>query len=135
MPSTQIEPSSSGNDLRQRQPGAHRRRADQVVAAAVAQPGQGVVLSQNRHPRPRRALPAELGFEGGGHARGAHLHGYARGLQQSRQPLGGLDLLVADLGVGVNPVGGLDQFGGPALDRFTNALLELLHVVCHHRQG
>src|SRR4030081_1844153 len=32
----------------------------------------------------------------------------------------------------VNPIGGLDQLRGPAIDRFTNLFLELLHVVCHH---
>ena len=52
--------------------------------------------------------------------------------QHARQPPGGLDLLVADLGVGVDPVGGLDQLGRAAVDRVTHALLELLDI--HHQQ-
>jgi hypothetical protein len=102
------------------------------VAAAVPQPGQGVVLGQDGDTRSPSPLTTQLGFEGCGHTRGAHLDRYAGRLQHARQASGGFNLLVADLGVGVNPVGGGDQFGGIALDGITNTLLELLYLVWHH---
>ena len=122
-----------GDDLGQRQAGADSRGADQVVSAAVTQPGQGVVLGQDGNPRPRTALAAELGLEGGRHASRTGLDRDAGRLQQARQAPGCLDLLVADLGMSVNPIGSLDQLGGLAVDRLTDAVLQLLDVISHHR--
>ena len=44
------------------------------------------------------------------------------------QPLRRLVLLVAKLGVGVNPVGRLDQLAGPPIDGLAHALLQCIKV-------
>ena len=134
VPSTQTEPGRSGSDFLQREPGADGRRADQVVAAAVAQ----VRAARRTRPgwRPAgRAAP--------GPRRASALNAVAMpavpistGMpavsQHAGQSLGSLDFLVADLGVGVDPVGGLDQLGRPPIDGVAHALLELLDI--HHQQ-
>ena len=126
-------PVQLGDDFRQRQAGADGRGTDQVVSAAVAQPGQRVILGQDRNSRPRTALAAELGLEGGPHASRAGLDRDAGRLQQARQTPGRLDLLVADLRMSVNPIGSLDQLGGLAVDRLTDAVFQLLDVISHQR--
>ena len=52
----------------------------------------------------------------------------AGGAQDVGQPPRRLALLVAELGVGVNPVGGLDQLGSPPIDGLAHALLQCIKV-------
>ena len=61
VPSTTTLPPVSRATTRERDAGAGAGRRDDVVAAAVADPGQGVVLAQHgdaRPPLPRRAAKA-----------------------------------------------------------------------------
>ena len=101
------------------------RRGHRVVAAAVAQPGQRVVLGED--PDPRAVAAAAAGPRGAdrrGQAAGRVLDLEAVGAQRVGDPRRRLDLLERRLGVGVDPVrqvedlvaGGLDGGGDPGLD-------------------
>ena len=84
------------------QRGQHRHGAVGVVPAAVADPGQGVVLHQDAH---RGAVPVvQHPPEGGGVAQIGVLHLIAGLAQDVHDLLAGAELLVGDLGVGVQVV-------------------------------
>jgi len=74
---------------------------DDVVAASMADTGQGVVLGQEGQGRPARPLPGpEGGFESGQRAGDIET---LRG-QELAAPGCGLPLLEAEFGIGVDPV-------------------------------
>ena len=113
--------------LRERQAGSERRRGDQVVTATVPEPRQGVVLGEHGHGRPTGAAGQD-GFERRFHPGRAHLDIGTGRPQDGGQSDRRLVLLVAKLGVGVNPIGGLDQVGSPPVDGRAHALLQCIKV-------
>src|SRR5438105_15732121 len=105
------------------------------MTAAMTEPGQRVVFGKDGHARPARLLATQLGLEGGGHARGAHLDRNSGASQQARQASRRLDLLVSDLGMGMNPVGGFDQLRRASVDRLADPILQPLQLVIHYESG
>ena len=98
------------------------RRADpgrghRVVAAAMAETGQGVVLGEDADPRSLPAQPAgEDGPDGRLEAAGGVLDDEAVAGDRLGHPAGGLALLEGRLGIGVDPVGQLEDLGPVRLD-------------------
>ena len=102
--------------------GAHGVGAHDVVAAAVADAGQGVVLGEDgdgaggltgaRGRRVRIPTPGDLGAQGGVHAVDADLGLNAVAAQELGDRGHGVVLLVAGLGVVVDVLGELDDLRG-----------------------
>ena len=85
-----------------------RGAGDEVVAAAVADAGQGVVLHAQRG---HQGSAAQGGAEGGGEIGDAALHGEAGLLQQVGDAVAGAVLLEGDLGVRVDGAGDVEHLG------------------------
>ena len=93
---------------------------DDVVAAAVPDAGQGVVLAEHGDRRP---LAAGASCEGGLQTEGAALHVEAGVGEGSAEDVGREALLEQQLGPVVDAMGRLDEVVGPAVDLFDQPLL------------
>jgi hypothetical protein len=91
-----------------RQPGTHRRRGDQVMAAGVPQARQGVVFGQKGNSRPFLA-PSQRGDEGCVQPSRTALHIQSVSRQGIAQQFGRRHLLKTQFRIGVNLVGDVDQ--------------------------
>ncbi len=100
--------------------------ADQVVAAAVAEPGERVVLGEQRDRRPVAAavLPAERGRQ----RRDAALDREPVTGEEAAEPAARLLLLEADLRVRVDVGGDPLQLGPQAVDPLRDALLQVVQL-------
>ena len=104
--------------------GGQSRRADQVVAAAVPDAGQGVVLGQHRDDR--TVFAAVLSRR----ERRSRFHQAVSRLRSPRsrmfdgQQLRSHDLLVAELRVLANRLGDLDDLVSIGIDRVDDALAQ-----------
>ncbi len=94
--------------LGEREERAERAARDEVVTTRVADLGERVVL---REDRDARATLADAGAERGRHAAGAALDLDAAALDGLGEPGGGAVLLEAQLGVGVDLRGDVEQHG------------------------
>ena len=93
---------------------AQPRCSDQIVAAGVADPGQCVILSQDRDAR--RIRSAELALESGVQAVGAACYGEAMPLHRLGQPHRCLLLVKSQLRLGVNRPRNADQLDAHRID-------------------
>ena len=100
---------------------AQARRGDDVVAAGVADPGEGVVLAHHRDHR--SVTVAGAGLEGGVEAVGVALHGQAVVGQHLGEQVVRMLLLEAQLGPGVDAVRHVEQLGSQAIDLVARPLL------------
>ena len=108
---------------RQREARARTHGGDDVVTARVPEARERVVLAQDGHRRPARPAASD-GPEGRGQVGDPALHLEATGCEFVGQPTAGLDLLEADLGVGVDAVAELQQRRRLALEVRVDALLD-----------
>src|SRR5689334_8514124 len=106
-------------------PGAGPGGGDHVVPAGVADVRQRVVLGHDRDGG-AGAGPRDGGPEGGGQPAHPALHRRAVGGQEVGEPAGGLVLLEAQLGVGVDLVADALELVGQAIDRLRDAGLGLV---------
>ena len=111
-------------DAGQRDARAHGGGGDDVVPAGVAYLRQRVVLRQKRDVERTRA---ERSTHGGRQAAGLALDLEAGLVEPVGDDPAGQRLLVAQLGVIVNPVGELDQRGVGSLRAITRDRLVVLH--------
>jgi len=103
------------------QGGAQGRRPDDVVPAGVAQPGQRVVLGQERDPGLARPGVPREGRGQPGHAAGHH---EVVPLQDGGEPLGRLELLVRQLRVRVQEPARVEEFRGKPVHLRLHAFLQ-----------
>ena len=122
--------------LGQSQAGQHGHGAVDIVAAGVAQAGQGVILGEDGGAGP---LPTvQHGLEGGGIAQVGVLHLIARLAQKLHDLLAGAELLVGQLRMGVQVVAELHsglvmllhRFGDESLGFFVVHVFFLLFSIC-----
>ena len=91
------------------QEGADVRHSDQVVAAAVTDAREGVVLRDERDRGTGRTHTcAKSRLE----PTDTHLHLMTMRREQSRYPCGGATLLICELGIGMDLAGQLHQLFG-----------------------
>ena len=90
---------------------------DDVVAAGVAEAGEGVHFGRERHPGPVGGQPGngpERGREGARRLGYGEALGREDGLEQARRP----DFLESELGVGMDPPAQVQDIGPAAFDFF-----------------
>ena len=120
--------------LRQGDPGAGRRGGDQVVAAAMSQATERVVLREKGNRR--SSAVATGGDKGGGGVGHADFDLEALLAQQRRQPADRLLLLVGDLGVGMDVPADSFQLRAQRVDPGADPVLELSdRRLCHGHPG
>ena len=112
--------------------GAQTGRSDDVVPAGVADAGQRVVLEADGDVR---AGPAGSSDEGGLQAVGAALGRDALVLEHVAEQVVGVVLLEVQLGLGVDPVGHVDQEVGTPVDLLGHAVLDGVEVHRAERRG
>jgi len=118
-----------------REPGAraHARRRDHVVAARVADLRERVVLAEDRDRGARAGLDrrAERRLDAGE----AALDREALLAEELGEPGGGLHLLVAELGVVVDPAGQRLELVAETVHRLADLVLERAHTGSPGRAG
>ena len=107
---------------------AHGR--DEIVAAGMADFGQGVVFGEDGYRRPRLALGARR-LEGGLEAPDTPLYVKTLGLHDGEDALARLDLVEGRLGIGMEVLAQVFQSREALVDRFHDPRLENGAVLVH----